>query len=147
MTRVRGFEHIKGFENKVELPVRGTSKSSGYDFHLPENLVIRPGEVQLIPSGIKSYMMDDEELLLSIRSKWGAKKQIILLAHKIDADYYGNPDNDGHIFIAIKNTGQAMFELLKGERICQGTFYKYLTADNDLSINSSREGGFGSTNQ
>lgn len=145
MKKTRGFEFIKGFENKVKLPKRQTKHSSAYDFYLPEDIEIAPMESIMIESGIKSYMPDNEELLLSIRSKWGAKFRLILLAHKIDSDYYGNSDNDGHISITVMNLGKETFKLEKGERICQGSFYEYKLADND-NTTGIRTGGIGSTN-
>ena len=145
MEQIRGFKHIKGFEDKVKLPERQTKYSSAYDFYLPEDIEITPMESIMIESGIKSYMQENEELLLSIRSKWGAKFKLILLAHKIDSDYYENKDNDGHIFISVMNLGKETFKLSKGERICQGSFYTYLLADND-NVTTERVGGIGSTN-
>ena len=73
----------------------------------------------------------------------------------VDCDYYGNEDNDGHIFVqCINNDGHFMFafynffdhdvEIKKGDAIGQLIFMKYLTADND-NAQGERKGGFGST--
>lgn len=62
----------------------------------------------------------------------------------IDADYYNNPENEGHIMIALYNTSETDFSVTKGERIAQGIFQKYLKIENDNS-ESTRKGGFGST--
>ena len=59
----------------------------------------------LIPTGIKAYMLDDEVLYLYNRSS-NPKKKGLILANSvgvIDKDYYGNPDNDGHIMFAFYN--------------------------------------------
>lgn len=141
----RGFEFVTGWENKTKLPARQTQNSSGYDFYLPSDIIIEPMESIAIESGIKAYMPSNEELLLSMRSKWGRFNKLILLAAKIDSDYYNNPDNEGHIVICVMNLGKEVFKLDKGERICQGTFYKYQTS-NDI-VNEIRNSGFGSTNK
>ena len=49
----------------------------------------------------------------------------------IDADYYGNEDNEGHIMVALINHGDEPVEVKKGTRVAQGIFYRYLTADGD----------------
>ena len=146
MEKVRGFEVISSYKNKeVILPKRATRFSSGYDFYLPCDIIIEPMESIAIESGIKAYMPSNEELLLSMRSKWAIKNKLILLGGKIDSDYYNNNDNEGHIFISIMNLGKETFKLAKGERICQGTFYIYQTT-NDTVI-TTRKGGIGSTNK
>ena len=64
----------------------------------------------------------------------------------VDADYYGNPDNEGHIMVPLINHGEEDFIITKGMRIAQGIFYKYLTVDGDeAGVGKSRDGGFGST--
>ena len=64
----------------------------------------------------------------------------------VDADYYNNPDNDGHLYIALYNRGQESVQLAKGERIAQGIFQKYLTVDDDVAgEGAARLGGWGST--
>ena len=66
----------------------------------------------------------------------------------IDADYYNNADNEGHIMLALLNMGQEKVVLPKGERAAQGIFYTYLTADGDEKVAKSvRGGGFGSTSK
>ena len=76
------------------------------------------------------------------------KKSLCLVNNEgiIDADYYNNPDNEGHIMLAIINKGQQPLTLAKNERIAQGIFYKFLLADEDKqSAKQERSGGFGST--
>lgn len=64
----------------------------------------------------------------------------------IDADYYNNEDNEGHIMLALLNMGTEPVVLQKDERVAQGIFYKYLVADGDADTDKAvRGGGFGST--
>ena len=44
----------------------------------------------------------------------------------IDADYYNNEDNEGHIMIGLINFGNEDVEITKGMRIAQAIFYKFL---------------------
>ena len=152
MDKKRGFEIAKGFENaNINLPVRSTKNSAGYDVEAAEDCVIpafKAGQKPtLIKTGLKAYMQSDEVLILANRSSNPGKKGLIL-ANSIgivDSDYYGNPDNDGHIMFAFYNVKEEDIEIKKGERIGQGMFQKYLVTDNDFA-NGERTGGFGSTN-
>ena len=62
----------------------------------------------------------------------------------IDKDYYGNADNDGHIFFAFYNNTEEDIMIHKGDMIGQGIFSKYLVVDDD-EAEGERLGGFGST--
>ena len=149
----RGFEIAKGFENKnINLPVRKTKCSAGYDFEAAEDTIVpsfkRGDAPTLIKTGIKAYMQDDEVLYLYNRSS-NRKKKGLVLANSVgvvDADYYGNPDNDGHIMFAFYNTRDEDVEIKKGEAIGQGVFMKYLITDDDQA-DGERTGGFGSTSK
>lgn len=153
MEKVRGFEVAKGFEDKgINLPVRKTKFSAGYDVEAAEDTIIpsfkRGNKPTLIKTGIKAYMADDEVLILANRSSNPGKKGLILANSigVIDKDYYGNPDNDGHIMFAFYNIKDEDIEIKKGDCIGQAIFQKYLIADND-SAEGERIGGFGSTNK
>ena len=106
----RGFEIAKGFEDKsINLPERKTMYSAGYDIECAEDTVVPkfvPGcNPTFIPTGLKAYMEDDEVLYLYNRSS-NPKKKGLILANSVgvvDKDYYGNPDNDGHIMFAFYN--------------------------------------------
>ncbi len=149
--KVRGFEICKGFEDKnINLPIRKTKYSAGYDIEAAEDIVVPSfkgnNNPTLIPTGIKAYMADDEVLYLYNRSS-NPKKKGLVLANSvgvIDKDYYGNPDNDGHIMFAFYNVKDEDITIKKGEAIGQGVFSKYLISDDD-SAEGKRNSGFGST--
>ncbi len=151
--KTRGFEIAKGFEDKdINLPVRKTKYSAGYDFECAEDVVIpsfKKGDAPtLVKTGIKAYMLDDEVLYLYNRSS-NPKKKGLILANSVgvvDKDYYGNPDNDGHIMFAFINVKDEDVEIKKGEAIGQGVFAKYFVTDDDEAA-GERTGGFGSTSK
>ena len=153
MEKIRGFEVAKGFEDKkINLPVRKTKYSAGYDVEAAEDTIIpafKPGmKPTLIKTGIKSYMQENEYLMLANRSSNPGKKGLILANSVgiIDADYYGNPDNDGHIMFAFFNVKDEDVEIKKGDCIGQAIFMPFLIADGD-NANGMRTGGFGSTSK
>ena len=146
---VRGFEIVSAYEGKgIALPLRGTAASAGYDLSAAESVVIAPGEMAMVPTGVKAYMEPDEVLYIHIRSSLAVKRQLVLMnsVGVVDADYYNNPDNEGHIFIALWTRGEENVTLKAGERLAQGVFMKYLLADGDTAGKGrDRQGGFGST--
>lgn len=145
----RGFEVVGSYKDKdIALPKRGTGASAGYDLSAAESVVIAPGEMVMVPTGVKAYMEPDEVLYIHIRSSLAVKRQLVLMnsVGVVDADYYNNPDNEGHIFIALWNRGKEAVTLKAGERLAQGVFMKYLLADGDTAgKGQDRQGGFGST--
>ena len=64
----------------------------------------------------------------------------------IDADYYNNPDNEGHIYFQMINLSPFDIVLHKDDVIGQGILKKYYTTDDDAA-QGERTGGFGSTSQ
>ena len=134
--------------NEITLPHRATPQSAGYDFHILEDITLKPGEIKKIPTAIKASMNSDEVLMIYIRSSLGFKYNMRMCNQTgiIDSDYYNNKDNEGHIFIAIQNEGQETVNLKANDRFAQGIFMKYLTTDGEEEITSTRTGGIGSTN-
>ena len=153
MEKLRGFEICKGFEDKeINLPIRSTARSAGYDFQAAEDVIIpsfKKGDAPtLIKTGVKAYMQPDEMLCLYNRSSNPKKKGLILSNSVgiVDSDYYGNPDNDGLICFAFYNIKDEDCVIKKGDKIGQGIFQKYLITDDDTAT-GERLGGFGSTDK
>ena len=130
--------------NEYSLPQRDSVYTAGYDIYLLEELTIKPGERKKVPTGIKSYFDREEVLLLVVRSSMGFKYNIRLCNQVgvIDADYYNNKDNEGHIWLMIQNEGEEEYNFKKGEAIVQGLFMKYLTTKSDKSINIKRKNDY-----
>ena len=151
--KIRGFEVAKGFEQaNINLPQRSTAHSAGYDFECAEDIEIPPiwtsenKKPILVNTGVKAYIPNNEALFLYNRSGNPGKKGLVLAnsVGVVDSDYYGNPDNDGHIMFAFYNFFTETVTLKKGERIGQGIFQEFLKTDDD-SADLIRQGGFGST--
>ena len=141
MTKIRGFELVSSYTNQDLLPKRETTHAAGY-----EHTVIAPGEIVLVPTGVKAYMQAGEVLYLYDRSSNPRKKGLVLInsVGVIDGDYYGNPGNEGHIFAQMKNITDQEVVLEVGERVVQAVFAPFLIADGD-EADGVRTGGFGST--
>ena len=169
----RGFEICKGYEDKeINMPVRKTKNSVGYDFESAEDIVIPSiwkGIIEnvkkffkneefkdyfkptLVKTGIKAYFGEDEVLILANKSSNPFKKGLVLANSIgiIDSDYYNNEDNDGHLMFAYINIFPFDTVIKKHDVIGQAYFQNFLIADNDneLNTNATRKGGFGSTDK
>ena len=153
MEKIRGFEVAKGYEDKgINLPVRKTKNSAGYDIESAEDITIPSFKFgmkpTLVKTGIKAYFKPNEFLMLCNRSSNPGKKGLVVANSVgiVDSDYYNNPDNDGHIMFAFYNFFEKDLEIKKGDVIGQGIFMPYYMTDND-NATEERKGGFGSTNK
>ena len=139
------------YEN-VKLPERKTACSAGYDFVLPMKILIKGHESVTIPSGIKVFFEPEESdkyhLELHVRSSTGIRRGCVLSNGTaiVDADYYGNEDNEGDILIALYNRDDHHKKFEAGDRIMQGVFVQHGIADNDTA-DGIRTGGVGSTDK
>jgi len=100
----------------------------------------------LVPTGIKCKLDEGTYLELSVRSSAPLKHWLILAngVGVIDADYYNNPDNEGHIFFQIINLSPLPIILKKGDTIGQGIIKPFQVVEDD-NASGERLGGFGST--
>lgn len=147
--RQRGFEVVRAYQGQgIHLPERKTACSAGYDIEAAVNVKMPPHQVTLIPTGIKAYMQPDEYLGIHVRSGFSIRQQVSCVNGQgiIDADYYNNEDNEGHIMVALINHSDVEVEVSKGMRVAQGIFYQYRTVDDDAAgMGEKRRGGMGST--
>lgn len=125
-----------------------TEHSAAADLVAREALVIAPGKVEIVPTGVWisevewSKVPDGFIPELQIRARSGlARKHSICLANgigTIDADYRDE------IGVLLLNLGKEPFSIQKGDRIAQMALNLVgrLTV---LPVGGQRQGGFGST--
>jgi dUTP pyrophosphatase len=133
---------------KDQLPHYATPGSAGLDLRacIDSALTLKPGQAELIPSGIAIHL-DDPGLAAIIlpRSGLGHKHGIVLgnLVGLIDSDY------QGQIFVSVWNRGQKDFVLKPMERIAQLVVVPVaqvaFNVVEDFSESHRGAGGFGST--
>ena len=139
---------MKEWYDKITIPVRATAGSAGHDFVTPLPVIVGE-EPTRIPTGIRVKMMHNVYLQLKSRSSlFGNRTKRVLVDGTIDADYYGNKDTHGIIFVQILSlVPNARLEFASGEKIAQGIFHNYLQTENERTnpVKTVRKGGFGST--
>ncbi len=136
----------KDFED-IELPTYATSGSSGMDIRAAskENIIIKPGEIALVPTNLSVEIPKGYEIQVRPRSGLAIKHGIGVLNSPgtIDADYRGE------IKIILFNFSKEDFTISRGDRIAQIVLSKVYIAKliktSDLAESSRGEGGFGHT--
>lgn len=136
----------------VKSPARGTDKSAGIDFFVPndqETIVLKPNESTLFPTGIKMNIPQDHVLIAFNKSGVATKRDLTVGASVVDEDY------QGEIHIHLTNVGKETQEIKAGEKIVQFLLMpivyeglEEVTTEDELwngEVTSRGEGGFGST--
>ncbi len=133
----------------LNIPKRGSQKAAGYDFYAPFAFSLEPREIYKMPTGIKVKMNDNEFLMIVVRSSVGFKNNVRMCNQVgiVDADYYNNEENEGHIWIAFQNEGTKTWVINQGDRVAQGIFTNYLTVNAEKKVSDIRKGGIGSTDK
>ncbi|WP_076347251.1 dUTP diphosphatase [Alicyclobacillus vulcanalis] len=131
-----------------DLPAYATEGSAGMDLRacLSEPLVIQPGEIVSVPTGIAIQLARrDAVALVYARSGLSAKHGIALAngVGVIDSDY------TGEIVVPIRHGGTRAFVLQPKERIAQlviaPIYVAHLALVDDFEPTARGAGGFGST--
>lgn len=139
---------FKKTNEKAIIPTRATPKSAGLDISacLDEPVIIEPGDIKLIPTGLVSQTdCDDVALLIYPRSGLSTKFGITLAncVGVVDSDYRGD------WFIPLINNGKLPFKVEHGMRIAQLVPTKVLFPEIEISDSITEtergSGGFGSS--
>lgn len=143
------FEKVNKIIEDIKLPERSTLNSAGYDFFAIEDVTLPAKKLTRVMTGVKCELMPNQVLILANRSSNPSKKGLILAngVGVIDADYYGNPDNDGEMGFEFYNILDEDVVIKKGEKLGQGIIMKFDKTEDDYISNpyKTRVGGFGST--
>lgn len=143
------FEKVNKITEDIKLPERSTLNSAGYDFFAIEDVTLPAKKLTRVMTGVKCELMPNQVLILANRSSNPSKKGLILAngVGVIDADYYGNPDNDGEMGFEFYNILDEDVIIKKGEKLGQGIIMKFDKTEDDYISNpyKTRVGGFGST--
>lgn len=140
---------IKRLFKDVAIPKYETSGSSGLDLeaYINNEIILKPGQRTLVPTGIAVAIPDDLEIQIRPRSGLAFKQGISVLntPGTIDSDYRGE------IKIILINLGQENFTIKKFQRIAQMIICPIikvtLLETEELPITIRGKGGFGSTGQ
>ena len=131
----------------IHMPQYMTEGSSGMDLFacLEVDMILKPGERRLVPTGISVAIPEGFEGQIRPRSGLAIQKGIGIVngPGTIDADYRGE------IGVLLINLGKEDFRISNGERIAQmvicPVFRAFLEEVDDLPPTGRQGGGFGHT--
>lgn len=131
-----------------ETPAYATANAAGMDIRSNMEVIIKPKERLLVPTGLFLEIEEGFEAQIRPRSGLAIKHGITVLNSPgtIDSDYRGE------VGVIIINHSEVPFRIEKGERFCQMVFAAAPQAEievcasvSDLSTTDRGEGGFNST--
>jgi len=133
----------------ARVPVYFSSQAAGADVfaYLEEDVVIGPGRVVVIPTGLRFAIPDGFEMQVRSRSGLALKQGVIVLNSPgtIDSDYCGE------LKVILVNHGSESFTVIPGMRIAQFVLAPVYRAEfvleERLEATLRNEGGFGHTGQ
>ena len=129
----------------LPLPARATPQAAGYDIRSAIEVVLNPGEIRLISTGLIMELPEGMECQVRPRSGLALKYGITLPNSPGTID----PDYRGEVKIIIQNLGSEQVTLIRGERVAQLVFSLFESHEDselkELSSTDRGEDGFGST--
>lgn len=131
----------------VKTPSRGTSRSAGIDFFVPndiEDIILKPLHDVLIPTGIRAKIPTGFALVAKNKSGVSVNQKLVKGAELVDEDY------TGEIHIHVFNASSYVQTIKAGQKLMQfvllPVFYDDIEVVDDLNHETERgSGGFGST--
>ena len=137
-----------GADAALPMPEYQTSGSAGADLRADlggAELVLAPGQIRLVPTGLRVQIPEGYEMQIRPRSSLALKHGVTLpnTPGTIDSDYRGP------LGVIMINLGQQAYAIQHGERIAQAVIAPviraaYVLADT-LDDTARGAGGFGST--
>lgn len=161
---------IEKLHDAVELPMRATASSAGYDLRAfllgdprirmslggreyegtPRRtddgamLELLPGERAIVPLGFRATLPLGYEAQIRPRSGTSFRTSLVIA----NAPGTIDPDYNGEWGVLVRNDGDSPIEIAHGERIAQMVIARYEVLgfeEGNVRRTTDRDGGFGST--
>ncbi len=136
---------IKKVHADAQLPSRNSAGDAGYDLYSIAHDVIKPGERQLVHTGVSISIPRGYYGRGAPRSGLALRSGIDVLAGVIDSGYRGE------VGVVLINLSDKSFGFRKGDRIAQIIIEKCHEASwvevNELNGTTRGDGGFGSSGE
>lgn len=137
-----GSVKIELIHEHAQVPQKATPESAGYDLYAPDDVVLIPFKVTLVPLGFR-VCMSDFWLTMEIRPRSGLflSDQIFVHPGTIDTDY------QEEVSVLLYRMAWTRYKINRGDRIAQAVFGHTtgVRFDPVSSLPGSDRGGFGST--
>jgi dUTP pyrophosphatase len=130
----------------VALPRYESAQAAAFDLAASDDMVIQPGQVALVPTGLVIEVPAGMFLGIFARSSTPLKRGLMVAngVGVVDPDYCGPADE---VRIALLNFTQQPVQVKAGDRLAQGMLLPAQQVQWDEMANGKTEsrGGFGST--
>lgn len=138
-------EYVDDLHKKYALPTQDLGQTSVFYFQCPDDITVPAFSSKLIFTDLKAKFKNDKYLCLKLID--GLSEKRLFLANGIgvvDADYYSNSSNDGNIGFNVYNCNYLPVKINKGDILGIGYLRRFYTSGE--VVDTTRDGGFGSTN-
>lgn len=138
---------ITRLDSSIPLPRYETPGAAGFDLAASADVVVPPGAIALIPTGLIIQVPEGHWLGIFARSSTPLKRGLMVAngVGVVDEDYCGPADE---VKVQVLNFTPNAVEVKKGDRIAQGLFIPVTRAQWHETAGDLREGsrgGFGAT--
>jgi dUTP pyrophosphatase len=138
---------IRRLRSDVELPRYQTPGAAGFDLAASDDVVVQPGQVVLVPTGLVIQAPPGHFLAIVARSSTPMKRGLMVAngVGIVDEDYCGPADE---VKIEVVNFTQQAVKVARGDRLAQGLFIPVVRAEwreTDGDMREGSRGGFGAT--
>src|SRR6187200_1052443 len=137
---------ITRLDPTLPLPGYGTSEAAGFDLAASHDIVIQPGQIALVRTGLIIEVPAGHFLGIFARSSTPLKRGLLVAngVGVIDPDYSGPNDE---VMVQVLNFTQNEVQVHRGDRLAQGIVLPAprVTWDEVETIRQTTRGGFGAT--
>jgi dUTP pyrophosphatase len=136
---------IHRLDPSIDLPSYQTAGSAGFDFAASADLVVQPGQVALVPTGLVIEVPQGHFLAIFARSSTPLKRGLMVAngVGVVDSDYCGPSDE---IKIEVLNFTASPVMVKRGDRLAQGVIIPYVKVEwQEVAATQPSRGGFGAT--
>ena len=122
----------------------GPDEDAGMDLCAVENVLLAPGQPQLVPTGLAIELPSGYEAQIRPRSGLALKHALTIPNSPATID----PGYRGEIKVILLNLGKTTYQITAGDRIAQMVVAPYTPVEwveGDLSDSQRGTGGFGSS--
>jgi dUTP pyrophosphatase len=138
---------VRRLRPDVSLPEYQTPGAAGFDLAASQDIVVEPGAVALIPTGLVIKVPEGHFLGIFARSSTPLKRGLMVAngVGVIDEDYCGATDE---VKVQVLNFTNTAVRVMKGDRIAQGLFIPVTRArweETSGDLRDGSRGGFGAT--
>ena len=134
---------FKKLNNDAIIPSFSRDGDAGMDIYCDSDVVVMPGEITAVPTGVSMELPSGYVSLIWDRSGLALKSGIKTMGGVLDSGFRGE------VKVIMTNLSNERFEVKKGARVAQMIIQKYEVPEveivEELSDSVRGEGGFGSS--